>query len=135
MNMTVRTIKTDAQTYSPAQKEQAQKCNVPIYLYPGAYAQRHGEIEEYRASRQANIACRDAIDAAIREHFRDNVLSKKAVQSVIGQYGFDRTMYVLAVTVLDRATGIGQRCSRFSLILMTGAMKETERLLCALIRG
>ena len=101
MNMTVRTIKTDAQTYSPAQKEQAQKCNVPIYLYPGAYAQRHGEIEEYRASRQANIACRDAIDAAIREHFRDNVLSKKAVQSVIGQYGFDRTMYVLAVTVLD----------------------------------
>ena len=89
MNMTVRTIKTDAQTYSPAQKEQAQKCNVPIYLYPGAYAQRHGEIEEYRASRQANIACRDAIDAAIREHFRDNVLSKKAVQSVIGQYGFD----------------------------------------------
>ena len=90
MNMTVRTIKTDAQTYSPAQKEQAQKCNVPIYLYPGAYAQRHGEIEEYRASRQANIACRDAIDAAIREHFRDNVLSKKAVQSVIGQYGDGR---------------------------------------------
>ena len=102
MNMTVRTIKTDAQTYSPAQKEQAQKCNVPIYLYPGAYAQRHGEIEEYRASRQANIACRDAIDAAIRENFRDNVLSKKAVQSVIEQYGFDRTMYVLAVTVLDK---------------------------------
>ena len=62
-----------------------------IHLYPGAYAQRHGEIEEYRASRQANIACRDAIDAAIREHFRDNVLSKKAVQSVIGHYGFDRT--------------------------------------------
>jgi len=51
MNMTVRTIKTDAQTYSSSQKEQAQKCNVPIYLYPGAYAQRHGEIEEYRASR------------------------------------------------------------------------------------
>lgn len=42
------------------------------------------------------------IDAAIREHFRDNVLSKKAVQSVIEQYGFDRTMYVLAVTVLDK---------------------------------
>lgn len=42
------------------------------------------------------------IDAAIREHFRDNVLSKKAVQSVTEQYGFDRTMYVLAVTVLDR---------------------------------
>lgn len=89
MNMTVRTIKTDAQTYSPAQKEQAQKCNVPIYLYPGAYAQRHGEIEEYRASRQANIACRDAIDAAIREHFRDNVLSKISLKGK-GQERFKR---------------------------------------------
>lgn len=38
MNMTVRTIKTDAQTYNSVQKEQTQKCNVPIYLYPGAYA-------------------------------------------------------------------------------------------------
>lgn len=53
-------------------------------------------------SRQANIACRDAIDRAIREHYHDNILSRKAVQNVVGQYGFDRTLYVLAVTVMDK---------------------------------
>ena len=84
------------------QKEQIQKCDVPVYLYPSAYAQRHGEIEEYRVSRQANIACRDAIDQAIRTYYHDNMLNKKAAQSVVEQYGFDRTMYVLAITVLDK---------------------------------
>ena len=84
------------------QKEQIQKCEVPVYLYPRTYAQKHGEMEEYRMSRQANIACRDAIDRAIREHYHDNVLSRKAVQNVVGQYGFDRTLYVLAVTVMDK---------------------------------
>ena len=84
------------------QKEQMQKCEVPVYLYPRTYAQKHGEMEEYRVSRQANIACRDAIDRAISEHYHDNVLSRKAVQNVVGQYGFDRTLYVLAVTVMDK---------------------------------
>ena len=84
------------------QKEQIQKCEVPMYLYPRTYAQKHGEMEEYRMSRQANIACRDAIDRAIREHYHDNILSRKAVQNVVGQYGFDRTLYVLAVTVMDK---------------------------------
>lgn len=101
-NMTTQTIETDKQASRTMQKERVLNCDVPVYLYPSAYAQRHGEIEEYRVSRQANIACRDAIDQAIRTYYHDNVLSKKAVQSVIGQYGFDRTMYVLAVTVLDK---------------------------------
>ena len=35
------------------QKEQMQKCEVPVYLYPRTYAQKHGEMEEYRVSRQA----------------------------------------------------------------------------------
>lgn len=30
------------------------------------------------------------------------MLNKKAAQSVVEQYGFDRTMYVLAITVLDK---------------------------------
>ena len=47
------------------QKEQMQKCEVPVYLYPRTYAQKHGEMEEYRMSRQANIACRDAIDRTL----------------------------------------------------------------------
>lgn len=101
-NMTTQTIETDKQASRTMQKERVLNCDVPVYLYPSAYAQRHGEIEEYRVSRQANIACRDAIDQAIRTYYHDNMLNKKAAQSVVEQYGFDRTMYVLAITVLDK---------------------------------
>lgn len=101
-NMTTQTIETDKQASRTMQKERVLNCDVPVYLYPSAYAQRHGEIEEYRVSRQANIACRDAIDQAIRTYYHDNMLNKKAAQSVVEQYGFDRTLYVLAVTVVDK---------------------------------
>ena len=101
-NMTTQTIETDKQASRTMQKKRVLNCDVPVYLYPSAYAQRHGEIEEYRVSRQANIACRDAIDQAIRTYYHDNMLNKKAAQSVVEQYGFDRTMYVLAITVLDK---------------------------------
>lgn len=101
-NITTQTIETDKQASRTTQKERVLNCDVLVYLYPSAYAQRHGEIEEYRVSRQANIACRDAIDQAIRTYYHDNMLNKKAAQSVVEQYGFDRTMYVLAITVLDK---------------------------------
>jgi len=41
---------------------QAQR-ELPVYRYPGSYAHEHGELEQYRASRKANIACAAAIDA------------------------------------------------------------------------
>ena len=57
------------------------------------------ELEQYRASRKANIACAAAIDAAISEHYRDNCLGREAVSQVVEQFGYDRTLYVLANTV------------------------------------
>lgn len=84
--------------------------SLPIYKYPGAYAHEHGELEQYRASRNANIACKKAIETAIRDHYRDNRLSLEAVHQVAEQFGFDRTMYVLANTV--RQKGHDGRISR-----------------------
>ena len=130
-NMTTQTIETDKQASRTMQKERVLNCDVPVYLYPSAYAQRHGEIEEYRVSRQANIACRDAIDQAIRTYYHDNMLNKKAAQSVVEQYGFDRTMYVLAITgtvVSRKATKNGRKCSRFLQTMMRWAMKDVVRL-------
>lgn len=77
---------------------QAQR-ELPVYRYPGSYAHEHGELEQYRASRKANIACAAAIDAAISEHYRDNCLGREAVSQVVEQFGYDRTLYVLANTV------------------------------------
>ena len=76
----------------------AQK-TLPVYNHSGSYAHEHGELEAYRASRNANIACRDAIDDAISRHYNDNSLHADAVTEVIDGFGFERTMYILANTV------------------------------------
>ena len=76
----------------------AQKA-LPVYNHSGTYAHEHGELEAYRASRNANIACRDTIDDAISRHYNDNSLHADAVTEVIDSFGFERTMYILANTV------------------------------------
>ena len=70
-----------------------------VYPHSAAYAREHGELDVYRASHQANVACRQAIEAAIREHYRDNSLGKEGSQQVIEQFGLDRVQYVLANSV------------------------------------
>ena len=75
------------------------KDKTPIYPHSAAYAREHDELPEYRASYKAHTACRDAIDAAISQHYRDNILGSAAVRDVVEQFGFDRTLYVLANTV------------------------------------
>ena len=71
----------------------------PVYPYPADHAMKHGEMEQYQVSHQANIACKEAIETAIREHYHDNRLGKEAALEVIDAFGMDRTMYVLANTV------------------------------------
>ena len=74
----------------------------PVYPYPASYAQEHGELEQYRASNRANIACKEAIEAAIREHYHDNQLDNQAATQVVDAFGLDRTLYVLANTVQQK---------------------------------
>lgn len=74
----------------------------PVYPYPASYAQEHGELEQYRASSKANAACKEAIEAAIREHYDGNSLDSQAAAQVVNAFGLDRTMYVLANTVQQK---------------------------------
>ena len=71
----------------------------PVYPYSAAYAREHGELDAYRASHKENVACKQAIEAAIREHYRDNSLGREGAQQVIEQFGLERVQYVLANTV------------------------------------
>ena len=73
--------------------------NLPVYKHPASYAREHDELAAYRASNQANTACKEAIEAAIRDHYRDNRLDAAAVDQVVQQFGYDRTFHVLAITV------------------------------------
>lgn len=76
--------------------------NTPVYKYPATYARENNELEQYRASHKANIACRDAIDDAIRDNYRNNCLGSDTAKQVIAGFGFDRTLYVLANTVREK---------------------------------
>ena len=75
----------------------------PLYQHNAEYAREHGELEIYRSSMKANIACKEAIEAAIRGHFDGMHLDKAAVSDVIEAYGLERTCYVVANSVQQKA--------------------------------
>lgn len=75
-----------------------EKKDIPLYLHDVHYARENNEMELYRASFHANVACRDAIDTAIHEHYDGNRLGTAAVTQVVEQFGMDRVLHVLAAT-------------------------------------
>lgn len=72
---------------------------ISLYKYPAVYARENNELEQYRASYKANVACKEAIETAIRENYSDNRLGKEAVKQVADQFGYERMFFVLANTV------------------------------------
>ena len=78
--------------------------NIPVYYYPQEYAQDNGELDKYRLSRKLNLACKEAIEQAIAQHYADNCLdTATAVRQVADVFGYERMLYVLAVTVQHKA--------------------------------
>lgn len=76
---------------------------VPLYRYPASYAREHGELEQYRASHQANCACRDMIEKEARENYQDNVLNTNAVlDTAVSEFGYERVLHVLAATLRSK---------------------------------
>lgn len=103
MDIVLDCITDRANTVIQAEQEQRKALlATPLYKYPATYAREHDELPQYRASHKANIACRDAIDDAIRDNYRDNCLGHDAAKQVIAEFGFDRTLYVLANTVREK---------------------------------
>lgn len=80
---------------------QAQR-ELPVYPYSAGHAKEQGEIDIYCASHRANVDCRDAIQTAIAEHYRNNRLEEGCVPQVVEQFGYDRMFYVLASTVREK---------------------------------
>lgn len=75
---------------------------ISLYTQTGAYAREHDELDSYRASLQANAACRDAIESAISENYRNNSLSDAGAKTVLAQYSAERIQYVLAATIRQK---------------------------------
>lgn len=79
---------------------QEELCKSPVYKYPGDYARENGELEQFRASLKANLACAEEIGATISKyHDGYHFESKSAVRDVVQKFGYERTLFVLAATV------------------------------------
>ena len=96
MNDVRECIEARADTLLVAQQEATRA--IPIYQQSGEYAQEHGELDAFRASRKAHVACRDAIESAIREGF-DGMYLNADVKGVLAEFGPERVSYVLAATI------------------------------------
>ena len=72
---------------------------IPVYRQTGMYAREHGELDQFRQSNVANIACRAAIEKVIAENFDGMRLRSNAAEPVLSEFGSERVLFVLANTV------------------------------------
>ena len=75
---------------------------IPLYQQSGGYAREHGELDAFRASRQANVACKEAIEAAIQAGY-DGMYLHADVKGVLAEFGPERVGYVLAAALQEKA--------------------------------
>ena len=75
------------------------------YLYTDGLdaARRSGQIALWRASHQANIACKKAIEDSIRQGFDGVHLKENCAKEVLEEFGFKRVNWVLANTIQEKS--------------------------------
>ena len=74
----------------------------PLYRYSVETAKRDGELDAWRESRNENIRCRDYLDEQIKEKFDGFHLPDECAENTVKEFGYDRTMWVIASTILER---------------------------------
>ena len=74
----------------------------PLYRYSLDEAKRCNEVEEWRESLTENIRCRNFLDDQVRQCYKDNILSPEGLENTVKEFGYDRTMWVIANTITVR---------------------------------
>ena len=83
--------------------EEFMQRSLPVYPHPVSYAIEQNELPQYRESHKANVACKRAMDEAIRSNYRDWCLdSKTALAQVSELFSMERITYVLAATIRQK---------------------------------
>ena len=72
-----------------------------LYPYSAAEARKRNELSLWRESHKTNIACRGAIEDAIRQNFDGMYLNEDCLAPVLTAYGYKRTERVLATTLQE----------------------------------
>lgn len=77
--------------------------DTPLYRHDGTYAREHDEINLYRESYQANIACMEKIEKTLSDNYENNHLNTEAVLDTLrNNFSMERIEYVLANTVQQK---------------------------------
>ena len=80
-------------------KETGAYVNTPVYLQSFEYAKAHNEENLFRESHQANEECKKWIEDVISDNYDGYAISEEAYSQILGPYGFERTMCILANTI------------------------------------
>ncbi len=75
------------------------KTCLPVYRRTADYAREAGERDEYRASYQENVKCKQAIEKAISMDYDGQYLNDNAIFTVLDVFGPERMSWVLANTI------------------------------------
>ena len=70
-----------------------------LYPYSADEARQRDELALWRASHRANIACKEAIEEAVRKHFDGSYLDNDCLDGVLREFGYKRTAWVLSNTI------------------------------------
>ena len=73
--------------------------DIYLYIHSAEDARERDELPLWRASYRANIACKSAIEEAVRKHFDGSRLDGNCLNGVLEEYGYRRTAWVLANTL------------------------------------
>ena len=105
-NINIKIETGDEQNMPQIEQAEISKKDIPVYKFMGETAAKNGEIDAFRASRKLNAECGEALDAAILANTKRGEMAgtqyidtKAAVQSVIAEFGVDRTAWVVASIV------------------------------------
>ena len=76
--------------------------DIPIYDKTAAYAAEHKELEAYRASYKANMACKKSIADAIHNNYNGyRIDTETALKQLSGTFPLERIATVMAVTIRE----------------------------------
>lgn len=76
--------------------------NVYLYPYSAEEARRRDKLSLWRASHQANIACKHVIEESVRKYFDGMHLGDSCLDAVLKDFGYRRTAWVLANTIQQK---------------------------------
>lgn len=75
---------------------------IPLYKNSHSYALRFGEIDACRESRNENVRCKNFLDEQVAKNFDGFHLTGNFLEDCVKEFGYDRTMWVIADTINER---------------------------------